>query len=216
MKPSGPGPRGVDWERSQRRDRALDASMASLVGTGAKVLDLGCGSGDLLLRLKAERKVVERGVELHPDAVAECLSRGLSVIQADLEESLTDLRQDSFDVVILNQVVLVTASPLHLLQEALRVGRRVLVSFPNFTWWRIRAQILFRGRLPVNPALPYQWYDTPNIRLVTVKDFRNLCREQGWTIHREIFVTLNSQDQPRIIGFWPNLRASLALFALEG
>jgi len=145
MKPSGPGPRGVDWERSQRRDRALDASMASLVGTGAKVLDLGCGSGDLLLRLKAERKVVERGVELHPDAVAECLSRGLSVIQADLEESLTDLRQDSFDVVILNQVVLVTANPLHLLQEALRVGRRALVSFPNFTWWRIRAQILFRG-----------------------------------------------------------------------
>lgn len=215
MKPQCVIPQNVDWDRSRDRDRALDQAIGRLVPRRARVLDLGCGNGDLLLRLKADREVDERGVELDPDAVTECLSRGLSVIQADLEESLADLRQDSFDVVVLNQVVLVTPRPLHLLQEALRVGRRVLVSFPNFTWWRIRSQILFRGRLPVNPALPYQWHDTPNIRLVTVKDFRNLCHEHGWRIHQEVFVTLDARDRPRNVRFWPNLRASLALFALE-
>ncbi len=208
-------PRQVDWSRSQPRDRALDQAISRLVPHRASVLDLGCGNGDLLLRLKADRKVEERGVELDPDAVAECLSRGLSVIQADLEESLADLREDSFGVVILNQVLLATARPLYLLTESLRVGRRVLVSFPNFTYWRIRSQILFRGRLPVNPALPYQWYDTPNIRLVTVKDFRGLCREKNWSVFRELFVNLDRHDQPHYVRFWPNMRASLALFALE-
>ncbi|GAB6059711.1 methionine biosynthesis protein MetW [Desulfonatronum parangueonense] len=208
-------PQQVDWSRSQPRDRALDEAISGLVPHKARVLDLGCGNGDLLMRLKADRAVEERGVELDPDAVAECLSRGLSVIQADLEESLCDLREGSFDVVVLNQVLLATANPLHLLTEALRVGRRVLVSFPNFTYWRIRSQIVFKGRLPVNPALPYQWYDTPNIRLVTVKDFRILCREKGWSVFREIFVNLDRHDQPHSVRFWPNLRASLALFALE-
>ena len=205
----------VDWSRSRPRDRALDTSIVSLVPQRARVLDLGCGNGDLLLRLKADRKVEERGVELEPGAVAECLSRGLSVIQADLEESLTDLREGAFDVVVLNQVLLATASPLHLLTEALRVGRRVLVSFPNFTYWRIRSQIVFKGRLPVNPTLPYQWYDTPNIRLVTVKDFRALCQEKRWKVNTELFVNLDRQDLPRPVRFWPNMRASLALFALE-
>lgn len=216
MTPSCVTPQQVDWSRSLPRDRALDQAIVRLVPHKARVLDLGCGNGDLLLRLKADRKVDERGVELDPNAAAECLSRGLSVVQADLEESLRDLREGSFDVVVLNQVLLATASPLRLLTEALRVGRRVLVSFPNFTYWRIRWQILFRGRLPVNPALPYQWYDTPNIRLVTVKDFRGLCRDKNWFVFREIFVNLDRHDQPHHVRFWPNLRASLALFALEG
>ena len=209
-------PQQVDWSRSRLRDRALDLSIVSLVPRKARVLDLGCGNGELLLRLKADREVEERGVELEPGAVAECLSRGLSVIQADLEDSLADLREGAFDVVVLNQVLLATPRPLHLLTEALRVGRRVLVSFPNFTYWRIRSQIVFQGRLPVNPALPYQWYDTPNIRLATVKDFRDLCQEKRWTVHKELFVNLDRQDQPRPVRFWPNMRASLALFALEG
>lgn len=208
-------PQQVDWSRSLPRDRAMDPAIVDLVPHGAKVLDLGCGNGDLLLRLKAVREVDERGVELEPSAVAECLSRGLSVIQADLEESLLDLREESFEVVILNQVLLATARPMQLLTEALRVGRRVLVSFPNFAYWRIRSQILFRGRLPVTLTLPYIWYETPNIRSASVKDFRALCLEKQWDVHTELFVNLDRFEQPRPINFWPNLRASLALFALE-
>ncbi|TVR00460.1 MAG: methionine biosynthesis protein MetW [Desulfovibrionales bacterium] len=208
-------PQQVDWSRSLPRDRALDPSIVDLVPHRAKVLDLGCGNGDLLLRLKAERGVDERGVELEPSAVAECLSRGLSVIQADLEESLLDLREESYDVVVLNQVLLATARPLQLLTEALRVGRRVLVSFPNFAYWRIRSQILFRGRMPVTLTLPYLWYETPNIRSASVKDFRALCETKQWDVYTELFVNLDRLERARPITIWPNLRASLALFALE-
>ena len=204
-----------DWKRSLHRDRELDPYILELAGCGERVLDLGCGRGELLKKLKEEKNVREQGIELDSEHVADCLAQGLSVIQADLEEGLNDFLGDCFDLVILNQVLLTVKDPLALLQQALRIGHRAVVTFPNFAHWRIRLHLLFTGRLPVNQTLPYKWYESPEIRLATIKDFQELCRELQLEIVSKRFLQLNYLVQNRQINVWPNLRSTVALFCLR-
>ena len=204
-----------DWKRSLYRDRELDPYILELAGTGERVLDLGCGRGELLKKLKEEKQVREQGIELNSEHVADCLAQGLSVIQADLEEGLNDFLGDCFDLVILNQVLLTVKNPLALLQQALRIGHRAVVTFPNFAHWRIRLHLLLTGRLPVNQTLPYKWYESPEIRLATIKDFQELCREMQVEIVSRRFLQLNYLVQNRQINLWPNLRSTVALFCLR-
>ena len=204
-----------DWQRSLYRDRELDPYIIELVGTGERVLDLGCGRGELLKKLKEEKQVQEQGIELNSEHVADCLTQGLSVIQADLEEGLNDFLGDCFDLVILNQVLLTVKDPLALLRQALRIGQRAVVTFPNFAHWRIRLHLLLTGRLPVNQTLPYKWYETPEIRLATIKDFQELCREMQVEIVSRRFLQLNYLVQNRQVNIWPNLRSTVALFCLR-
>ncbi len=206
--------RDTDWSKSIARDRVFDEAICGLTRQKERVLDLGCGSGDLLYRLKKEKQVQELGIELDPEYVADCLARGLRVIQGDLEESIIDFEDNAFDLVILNQVMLSVPNPLDLLENGLRVGKRVVITFPNFAHWKIRLQIMLRGRLPVNKDLPYEWYETPNIRLATVDDFMNLCQQKQITLLEKQFISQSSNGKLRPIIFRPNLRSSVALFCL--
>jgi len=214
MTPNRP-PEPVDWALTSLRDRALDRAIVGLVDPGERVLDLGCGRGDLLYALKREKGVRERGIELDGRLAAEGIAHGVAVIQDDLTEGLDDLPDKSFDTVILNQLITVVPDPREVLRQALRIGKRVIVTFPNFAFWQDRLHLFLTGKLPVNPALPYQWYDTPNIRVVTVKDFRALCRELGARVDGELYAALDRDGGPRPVRLFPGLRASLALFVLR-
>ncbi len=205
----------VDWSLTHLRDRALDRNIVACVGEGERVLDLGCGQGDLLARLKREKRIRERGVEIDGLSAAEAISRGLSVVHGDLEEALSCQTDGSFDVVILNQVITNVNDPVAILEESVRVGNRVIVTFPNFAHWKNRLHTLLSGRLPVTTSLPYQWFDTPNIRLVTVKDFRTLCRQRRFRIEEEQFVVMGMDAAIRPVKIGPNLMASSAFFLLS-
>src|SRR3981081_4066421 len=149
--------------------------VAEMVKPGAKVLDVGCGDGELLSILGEQRGVDGRGIELSREGVNECVAKGLAVIQGDADTDLADYPDDAFDYVILSQTLQATRRPRVVLEHMLRIGRRAIVSFPNFGHWRIRMQLLFRGRMPRTDNLPDTWYDTPNIHFCTIKDFRALC-----------------------------------------
>lgn len=152
-------------------DVRIDLSLiADMVEPGSKVLDVGCGDGALLALLAARRHVDARGIELSREGVAGCVARGLSVIQGDADTDLGDYPDDAFDYVILSQTIQATRAPRRVLENMLRIGRRAIVSFPNFGHWSIRAQLAFKGRMPVTSNLPETWYDTPNIHFCTIRD----------------------------------------------
>ena len=182
-----------------------------MIGPGARVLDLGCGGGDLIHLLLRDKNVWVQGIELDEQAIYECVRKGLSVCQSDIESGLAEYPDHSFDYVILNQSLQEVRKALFLLREALRVGNRVIVGFPNFAHVGARASLFFLGRAPMTPSLPYRWYDTPNVRFLSISDFRRFCRENGFVVERAAF--LNGH---REITFWPNLRALSAIFLLSG
>ncbi|TWB21471.1 methionine biosynthesis protein MetW [Nitrospirillum amazonense] len=153
--------------------------IADMVSAGARVLDVGCGDGALLDLLTREKGVDGRGVELGMDGVRECVSRGLSVIQGDADTDLKDYPSDAFDYVILSQTLQATRDPRGVLLQMLRIGRRVIVSFPNFGYWRVRLALLLTGRMPVTDRLGFQWWETPNIHFCTIADFTALCADLG-------------------------------------
>jgi methionine biosynthesis protein MetW len=183
-----------------------------MVPEGATVLDLGCGDGELLAELVRERHVQGSGVDVDPAAVEACVGRGLSVFHGDLDEGLADYLDGSIEVVILSFSLQQLRRPRMLVREMARVGRLAIVSFPNFAHWSVRGQLLARGRMPVSEELPYQWYETPNIHLCTVNDFRDLCRREGLRIEREAY--LNRFDRPSRELRRPNLTARIAIFAV--
>ena len=153
--------------------------VAEMVERGAKVLDVGCGDGELLRLLGETRGVDGRGIELSREGVNECVAKGLAVIQGDADTDLADYPDDAFDYVILSQTLQATRQPRVVLEHMLRIGRRAIVSFPNFGHWQVRLQLLFAGHMPQTDILPYSWYDTPNIHHCTIKDFRQLCPRYG-------------------------------------
>jgi len=180
----------------------------SLVPEGSRVLDLGCGDGSLIAHLRDERGCDVRGIELAPEEVAAALGQGLSVVQADLDEGLAGYPDGAFDVVVLSQTLQIMRNPALVLREMLRVGRRGIVTFPNFGYWRIRGYLVFRGRMPVSESIPFSWYDTPNIHHTTLKDFREFVAANGGAIERE--VPLRAGEWRRKISethFWPNFLA---------
>ena len=148
-----------------------------MVEYGAKVLDVGCGDGELLRLLSESRGVDGRGIELSREGVNECVAKGLAVIQGDADTDLGDYPDDAFDYVILSQTLQATRHPRIVLEHMLRIGRRAVVSFPNFGHWQVRLQLLFAGHMPRTDILPFSWYDTPNIHHCTIKDFRQLCAD---------------------------------------
>jgi methionine biosynthesis protein MetW len=150
-------------------------AIAELVKPGSRVLDVGCGDGQLLKLLEMTRGVDGRGIEISQKGVNECVARGLSVIQGDADTDLVDYPDDAFDFVILSQTLQATHRPRHVMEQMLRIGHKAIVSIPNFGYWRVRAYLFARGRMPVTKNLPYSWYDTPNIHFCTLRDFVLLC-----------------------------------------
>jgi methionine biosynthesis protein MetW len=184
----------------------------SLVPQGSRVLDLGCGDGSLIAHLRDERGCDVRGVELAPEEIAAALGQGLSVVQADLDEGLTGYPDAAFDIVVLSQTIQIMRNPAQLLREMLRVGRRAIVTFPNFGYWRLRGYLAFRGRMPVSESIPFSWYDTPNIHHTTLKDFREFISANGAVIEREIpLVAGEWRENVREARLWPTLLADTAV-----
>ena len=164
------------------------AIISQLVEPDSQVLDLGCGDGALLGWLAKNKNVDARGIEVDGARVKRAITRGVSVFQGDIDEGLTDYPDQAFDYVILSQTLQESRRPLQVLREMLRVGRHVIVAFPNFGHWRVRLAHLWSGRAPRTALFPHNWYDSPNIHFLTVKDFEELVQQEGWTLERRIFV----------------------------
>ncbi len=160
--------------------------VAGMVDRGSRVLDVGCGDGALLQLLAGTREADCRGIEISQAGVNECVARGLSVIQGDADTDLMDYPDDAFDYVILSQTLQATRHPRRVLENMLRIGRRAIVSFPNFGHWRVRAQVALFGHMPVTKSLRYKWYDTPNIHLCTIRDFVGLVQDSGVAIEQGV------------------------------
>ncbi|MBI3947252.1 MAG: methionine biosynthesis protein MetW [Armatimonadetes bacterium] len=183
-----------------------------LIPRGAHVLDLGCGDGLLLQRLRREKGADGRGVERHPEALLACIRRGIPVFQGDLDEGLADFPDKSFDVVVISHTLQQVSQPRRLLREAGRVGRQVIVGFPNFGHWEIRFGLLLRGRMPKSPMLPYEWYDTPNIHLLTLADFEEFCRREGLRVEQRLALRYPTWRPVRFCAGW---LAAYALYLLD-
>jgi methionine biosynthesis protein MetW len=183
--------------------------IANIVHEGAHVLDLGCGNGELLSLLRQYKNALVQGVELDEDQMHMCVENGLTVLQGDIESGLVDYPDQSFDYVILNQIMQEIKKADFVIQESLRVGKRVLVGFPNFAHIRARLTLFFSGKTPMNEALPYYWFETPNIRFLTINDFIDYCSKKNIIIEQKYFL-----GKSKLINFLPNLLALNALFVI--
>ena len=181
--------------------------IGKIIEPRSKVLDLGCGEGELLAWLVENKSVVARGVEIEPARVRKAIARGLSAYQGDINEGLADYPDKAFDYVILSQTMQETRDPRRILNEMMRVGRRAIISFPNFGHWRVRLSMLMSGQAPKTRLFPYDWYDSPNIHFLTVRDFEDLAVKQGFRIERRYFVAGESQ-----VSLFPNLTAEVAVY----
>jgi methionine biosynthesis protein MetW len=186
------------------------AIIGGLIEPNTKVLDLGCGDGELLAWLAESKKVDARGVEIAGARAQRAIARGVSVFHGDIEEALADLPNQAFDYVILSQTLQETREPLKILKNMLRVGRRAIIAFPNFGHWTVRLSHLFTGGAPKTRLFPHDWYDSPNIHFLTVHDFESLAAAQRWKVERRIF--LSGQ---RRVGLLPNLLAEVAVFLVR-
>ena len=186
------------------------AIIGEIVEPKTKVLDLGCGEGELLEWLASTKNVDARGVEISSAKVQKAIARGVSVFQCDIEEALADYPDAAFDYVILSQTLQETRRPRQVLREMLRVGRRAIVAFPNFGHWRMRLSMLMSGRAPRTDLFPYEWYDSPNIHLLTVLDFEELARVERLRVERRYCLAGH-----RAVSFLPNLMAEVAVFLVS-
>ncbi|WP_205747172.1 methionine biosynthesis protein MetW [Desulfopila sp. IMCC35006] len=190
--------------------------ISSMIDPGTRVLDLGCGNGDLLAWLAVGKNVIGTGIEQDKEKAAHCISRGLSVLQGDLNEEVEDYPDCSFDYVILSQTLQQVFEPARLLHSLARIGRKVIVSFPNFSHYSIRLQLLCKGCAPKNDQLPYSWYDSPNIRVITLKDFRKFSRDVGYNILKEITIKTDpTSNEGSIIRFFPDIRSTYGIYIIE-
>jgi len=190
--------------------------ISDMVEDGSRVLDVGCGDGELLAYLQAHRHADGRGMELSMSGVQRAVARGLAVIQGDADTDLTDYPEDAFDYVILSKTLQATHNPRTVVEQMLRIGRHAIVSFPNFAHWRTRLDLMLHGRMPVNDLLPYSWYETPNIHFCTIRDFTDLCRDIGVRVKDSLSLDAAGEVQRFTADSrWANLLAVDAVFLLE-
>jgi methionine biosynthesis protein MetW len=183
--------------------------ISQIITPGAHVLDLGCGNGELLAFLEKQNKALVQGIELDENQMHICVERGLTVLQGDIETGLVDYPDHSFDYVILNQIMQEIKKADFVIREALRIGKYAIVGFPNFAHIQARFTLFFRGKTPINEALPYHWFETPNIRFLTIQDFIDYCGKKNIKIEQKFFL-----GKSGLIHFRPNLFAQNALFVL--
>ena len=183
--------------------------IAELIVSGSSVLDLGCGGGELLYMLIKERGAHGQGIEIDEQAIYTCVERGLNVFHGDIDSGLSEYPDRSFDYVILNQSLQQVRHVEPVLADSLRVGKKVIVGFPNFAHYSARLQLFFKGRAPVTASLPYQWYETPNLHFLSISDFFMFCRDKGITIERCEYIG----DRGRLSRF-PNIFAQTGLFVV--
>jgi methionine biosynthesis protein MetW len=190
-----------------------------IIEKGSRVLDLGCGSGELLSYLKEKKGILSVGIEIDTDEVIKCLSKGLNVIQYDInkgfkDKSLLEIEDKAFDYVIVSKTIQQLKSPGLLLEEVLRISRNAIISFPNFGYYKLRLHLLLKGKMPISSELPYSWFDTPNIHLFTYKDFVNLCKTKSIKIKKTFFISriLNKEVCTEIL---PNLLAEEVITVLS-
>jgi methionine biosynthesis protein MetW len=169
--------------------RFEDDVLAGLIDINSRVLDVGCGDGNLLLHLKKNKKVDGRGIEIDQKKVQESVAKGLAVIEGDAEKDLISYPNNSFDFAILNQSLQQFYDPRKVMNELLRIAKKAIITIPNFGYWKVRLQLVLRGTMPVTKNLPYTWYNTPNLHMCTIKDFYNLCRLDNITIEKSISVS---------------------------
>ena len=185
-----------------------------LVDPGSRVLDLGCGEGYLLKALQTQKRARVQGIELSDMAIQACVEKGLFVYHGDLDEGLADFNDQSVDYVILTSTIQVLHRPDFLINEAARVGRKCIISVPNFAYWRVRSQLLLTGMMPKTAKLPYEWYNSPNIHLTTIKDFRKFCQDNSLQILDETALVLGELSSRRVRLF-PNFFADYAIFLVQ-
>lgn len=186
------------------------AVISEIVAPKSRVLDLGCGEGELLAWLAKNKAVDARGVELSGAKVQRAIARGVSVFQCDIDQALADYPDQAFDYVILSQTLQETLRPRQVLREMLRVGRRGIVAFPNFGHWSVRLSMLWTGRAPRTKLFPYEWYESPNIHFLTVQDFENLARDERLIVERRYFLAGN-----RTVRLFPNLMTEVAVYCVS-
>ena len=191
-------------------------AVAEMVKSNTRVLDVGCGDGALLDYLLKNKHIDGRGIELSMDGVHACVAQGLSVVQGDADTDLAYYPTKAFDFVILSQTLQATRAPVEVLENLLRIGRRAIVSFPNFGYWRVRASLAIKGKMPLTKSLPDEWYNTPNIHFCTIKDFVLLCNERSIIIEKKIALTSNnSLVQQLYSNFGGNLMGEQAIFLIH-
>jgi len=189
--------------------------IASWIEPGSRVIDLGCGEGELLKYLINHKNVTGNGIEHSESRVALCIEKGLSVLQGDINEEVLDYPDNSFDYVILSQTLQQVYEPDTMIRSLLRMGKKGIVSFPSISHWRCRLQLLSSGYAPVTRQLPYEWYNTPNIRVITIKDFRKFIYEVGFNILKEVAINTQSENRyGKAISIFPNLRATYGIFLI--
>ncbi len=184
--------------------------IGDMVEGGSMVLDMGCGDGDLLEYLAEKKDVAGSGVEISEDAIYRCVEKGLSVSHGDIDSGLTEYPDKLFDYIIFNQTMQQVHKPKEAILEALRIGKKVIIGFPNFCYIRARFQIFFGGHVPITRSLPYSWYDTPNFHSLATKDFSMFCKREGITVEKSVFLSGNG-----IVKFLPNLFALNAIFQIS-
>ncbi|WP_083241630.1 methionine biosynthesis protein MetW [Methyloceanibacter stevinii] len=189
--------------------------IAEMIAPGSRVLDIGCGDGTLLRILSEKHGVDGRGIELSQAGVNQCVARGLSVIQGDADTDLAYYPDMAFDYAILSRTIQATRNPRHVLEQLLRIGKRVVVSFPNFGHWSVRAQLMFGGHMPQTDTLPETWYNTPNIHLCTIKDFLALCEDMGAKVERVVALNANGTKLVSMPLSAQNLFGEQAVFLLS-
>jgi methionine biosynthesis protein MetW len=186
--------------------------ISEMIPNNAQVLDLGCGNGGLLHVLKEDKNIYACGVEISQDKIIECVNKGVPVIHSDLNDGLSEFANNAFDFVVLSQTLQAVQRPDKLLGDMMRIADKGLVSFMNIGYWGSRFQLLFKGKMPITNTLPHNWYDTPNIHLATIKDFRNLCRASNIKIIKEIPFGKNLNFFTRA---FPNILAPTCVFLIE-